>query len=210
LKRIMSKRRTIAIFVAAGSLLAGCDEPSARQARADPQIVSEVAPAIAYSEPAATGPVEPVRDEKSDCAPGAPPNSLANALDVMRVHCDREKAYRRLGGLAAIALVGRFGGVGTAARSAAAASTVEAGLAGRTALAGARVAGIAAQHMDMSDDPNPGATPEARPGDGPPDEQRPISVTDIGGGYYQVELSDGATYRTDAEGAQAAIDHRGD
>ena len=43
-------------------------------------------------------------DEKSDCAPGAPPNSLANALDILKVHCDRDKAIGKLALLGVIAL----------------------------------------------------------------------------------------------------------
>jgi hypothetical protein len=44
-------------------------------------------------------------DERSDCHPGATPNSLANAIDVMQAHCDRAKAIARLAPLAvAVAL----------------------------------------------------------------------------------------------------------
>jgi hypothetical protein len=45
----------------------------------------------------------PVWDERSDCYPGAPPNSLANALDPMKAHCDRAKAVGKLAVLAAAA-----------------------------------------------------------------------------------------------------------
>ena len=80
-------------------------------------------------------------DEKSDCAPGATPNSLANALDPLKAHCDRAKALAKVAGLVLVAVAPEAIGGALAEGEAVgvAASGADAGAAG----AAADVAGIA-------------------------------------------------------------------
>ncbi len=113
---------------------------------------------LAYSEPVREPASKaPVVEGRSDCAPGAPPSSLANAIDVMRVHCDRDGAVGALGALAGVALTARFAGarLGGAAAGRAVASEImaaEAGAAPRTLLTGARAAAPAAEAIGSEDE----------------------------------------------------------
>lgn len=122
----------------AGAMLAGCDSR-----RASPP---EERVRIVYAEPALPpAPPPPLPDERSDCAPGAPPSSLANAIDVLRVHCDRGRAIAILGSVGAMALGARFGGGRIAGMRAGGAAAGEIGAAeiaaARTVVAVAELAG---------------------------------------------------------------------
>lgn len=79
-------------------------------------------------------------DERSDCEPGTPPNSLANAIDVLRAHCDRARAVTIVASVAGLAL-GVRGGGGALAR----------GAATRAALADGGTAGVALDEAALSE-----------------------------------------------------------
>ena len=85
---------------------------------------------------------------RSDCEPGAPPSSLANALDVLRARCDRARAIAIVAGVASLALPGgaaRGALVRTAASRASLARAGAAGAAADGALMTERVAATAAR-----------------------------------------------------------------
>lgn len=111
--------------------------------RAPPQTVNPV-PVAASTEQTQ------VWDERSDCYPGAPPNSLANAIDVLHAHCDRAAAVARIAPLAiaALPLLGEAAVAEAGAAEGAAASDVAAG----ASLAGdMRAAGAAADSVATSE-----------------------------------------------------------
>lgn len=127
-------------------------------------------------------------DERSDCRPGAPPNSLANALDPLKAHCDRARAVATIASLALMARGGGRIGLGSGlARGGA--SRAAAGAAGRGG------AGAAADAL---------ATGEARLGGTlPPRRDYRISGND--GGPYRVEPMSGArgAYQVEVRGGEA-------
>ncbi len=94
-------------------------------------------------------PVQEEWDERSDCQPGAPPNSLANAIDVLGAHCDRARAVAVVASVAGLALpirgIGRAAVRGMATRGAMAEATSAGVAAEETALSGQAAARIASQ-----------------------------------------------------------------
>lgn len=136
-------------------------------------------------------------DERSDCHPGATPNSLANALDVMHAHCDRAAAVARLAPLAllAVPLLGEAGlaegavGAGEASGGAAAAGELRA--AGAAADATALREAAAGEDATIAENPRTYQMTtterngyEARPTD--PAAADAYQVTPRGGGRYDV------------------------
>jgi hypothetical protein len=74
----------------------GCSAPDSHsgQVVAPQQVASSAAPQQ-----------QKTWDERSDCYPGAPPNSLADALDPLKAHCDRAAAIGKIALLAAAIVV---------------------------------------------------------------------------------------------------------
>ncbi len=82
--------------------LYGCSEPQSQFE----QVPQQQQPASTTPQPVEPAQPQPTTwDERSDCYPGAPPNSLADALDVLKAHCDRKKAFGVLALLAVAAVV---------------------------------------------------------------------------------------------------------
>ena len=89
-------------FMLFAPCLFGCSEPNSQSAQVTQPQQTVSTPPQQVQPPQ---PQQATWNERSDCYPGAPPNSLADALDVMKVHCNRTKAIGKLGILAVAALI---------------------------------------------------------------------------------------------------------
>lgn len=140
---------------------------------------------VARAEPAAPA----MRDERSDCYPGAPPNSLANALDPLKAHCDRGKAIAKIATIAGIGLLARGRGGAGAARAAGTRVVTAEALTAETGAAGAAADSVALTEMGA------GRAAAAM--------SRTYRVTASGERRYVAEAVDGGAAETAAYGVEA-------
>lgn len=122
-------------------------------------------------------------NERSDCYPGAPPNSLANAVDPLHAHCDRAAAIARIAPLALMAAVPVLGEA-TIAEGAAEGAAASEPATGTMAASDLRVAGAVADAAAAREASAEGATTEPVP--------RTYRVTSTGRDEFQAEPTDAA------------------
>lgn len=172
----------------------GCDgRSSSRRVQATPPVVQEQ---VASYQPAPPGSELPW----DDCQPGAPPASLANALDVLDARCDRARA------IAIVASVGAMALPGGAARGA-----LLRGTATRAAMARAGSAGAAVDGAIMSERMTAATARGARSYRVSPSRRDGYQVSpadDAGPNRrpYDVEAVDDVNYRVTRPGESQPLD----